>query len=439
MKEAYLYLEKKLKQEDTVVVAVSGGPDSMALLFLLLQLQKESSFLIVCAHVNHNVRAESKEEEQFVASYCASQSIIFESMTIEEYEDKNFHQDARMKRYQFFESLIQKYQANYLFLAHHGDDLLETILMRIVRGSSFQGYAGFEKCVARNGYQLIRPLIELTKQELLEYVEEQGIPYVVDSSNSKDKYTRNRFRKYIEVPLKQEEPKVHHKFYQFSQTLLECHEYIKRQVKLVFPTVYHQQTLWLSEWEELDLFLQKQVIFAILEDLYQDTLQEVSNVHVCSIYELAKGRKPNARLSLPQPWIVRRAYDRLLFEKNPRKEGDYSILLRDVVNLPNGRTIEFLSCSEEENNFICRLKQEEIELPLRVRNRKKGDRIAIKGLSGTKKVKDFLIDRKIDQEVRDQYPIVVDATDTIVWIPGLTKTKFDKTKEEKYDIILKYY
>ena len=142
----YDFLENtvKLNEHDTIVVGVSSGPDSMALLYILYQLREKIGYKIVVAHINHNVRIESKEEEEFLKNYCFEHNILFEAMTINNYGDDNFHNEARNIRYHFYDELIKKYGANYLMTGHHGDDLIETILMRIVRGSTLKGYSGFD-------------------------------------------------------------------------------------------------------------------------------------------------------------------------------------------------------------------------------------------------------------------------------------------------------
>ena len=118
---------------DIIVIGCSTGPDSMALLDMLIKIQSKYNLSLIVAHVNHNVRKESYEESLFMKEYCTKHKLIFESMTIEKYGDDNFHNEARNIRYNFFEMVVHKYGANYLMTAHHGDDLMETILMRIVR------------------------------------------------------------------------------------------------------------------------------------------------------------------------------------------------------------------------------------------------------------------------------------------------------------------
>ena len=148
MERAYHFLKEILKDNDTVVVAVSAGPDSMALFDTLISLKQEKQINIICAHVNHNTgRLGQNEEQAYVEEYCKKNKVIFELLKIDSYSDNNFESEAREKRYQFFDELIKKYKAKYLLTAHHGDDLVETILMRIVRGSTLKGYSGFSKIV----------------------------------------------------------------------------------------------------------------------------------------------------------------------------------------------------------------------------------------------------------------------------------------------------
>ena len=198
MSQQDVYLAEELKKNkiednfsfqnnDVIVVGCSSGPDSMALVDMLLKIREKYQLCLVIAHVNHNVRKESYEEAEYLKEYCDLNNLLFESMVIEEYGDDNFHNEARNIRYNFFENLVKKYNANYLMTAHHGDDLIETILMRMVRGSNLNGYSGFKEVVLMDGYKIVRPLIHYTKQELEDYVRENNVKYYVDSSNDKDK------------------------------------------------------------------------------------------------------------------------------------------------------------------------------------------------------------------------------------------------------------
>ena len=181
MDEAYSFLVNKVN--DSVIVACSGGPDSMALLSLVVSIKKVLNLNVIVAHINHNVRSESESEKNFVLDYCISHDLIFEYMKIDSYSDDNFESEARGKRYKFFDELASKYNCKYILTAHHGDDLMETILMRIVRGSTLSGYSGFSRVVNRGNYEILRPLIHLTKDEIISYDDSNGIKYVIDKTN----------------------------------------------------------------------------------------------------------------------------------------------------------------------------------------------------------------------------------------------------------------
>lgn len=441
MKEAYnfLYHDLHLKYKDIVVAGISGGPDSMVLLSLLIKLKKELDVTVVCAHVNHNVRKESAEELLFVKDYCDKHGIIFESMVIENYGDDNFHNEARRIRYEYFQRLVNQYHAKYLFTAHHGDDLMETILMRIVRGSTLKGYSGFSKIVEYPTYSIVRPLIHLTKDQIENYAKTHKIPYVIDSSNNKDKYTRNRFRKYILPRLKEEDGMVHGKFYKFSKNLLECNEYIEKQVKDIISQIYPQKILNISEFLKQDEFIQKKILYYLLENYYQDDLMLLTDRHVELLKQLIISKKANALVHLPNNIEAIKSYDTLQLVEIKEQPKDYEIELNDYVNLPNGKNIEKVEKSQKDGNDICRLNSREIVLPLYVRNKKDGDKMTVKGMLGNKKISDIFIDCKVKTEERLTWPIVVDANNQIVWLPGLKKSKFCKEKDGKYDIILKYY
>jgi len=193
MKEVLFYLKNLIKKDDTIVVATSGGPDSMCLLHLLCELNRELNFKIVVAHINHNLRKESLEEAEYVKKFAEENKLIFEYREIKEYNN-NVESDAREKRYIYFKEIVNKYQAKYLMTAHHGDDLMETILMRLTRGSSLKGYSGFKKVTKVDNFMIIRPLITLTKKEITDYMDTNNFKYFVDKSNFSRKYTRNRYR-----------------------------------------------------------------------------------------------------------------------------------------------------------------------------------------------------------------------------------------------------
>ena len=441
MQEAYLDLINNLKVEsgDTVIVAVSGGADSMSLLHLLIKASNKLNINVVCAHVNHNVRQESEQEKDFVQTYCLENGVIFEYMKIEDYGDDNFHNEARTKRYDFFEKLIEKYHSKYLFTAHHGDDLIETILMRIVRGSSFKGYSGFSKQYQKSNYTIIRPLINVTKDEIYKYVSENNLKYVEDKSNFKDVYTRNRYRKYVVPLLKKEDKNVHNKFYKFSKSILEYSDYIDKRAKEIEKELIEDNVLNIALFLKLDHIIAIRIINLLLEKEYQDDLMTITDKHVDLIYNLIMSNKSNSYINLPNNIKGIKSYDKFYFERQTLEQMSYEIEISEQVFLPNGKIIQIVDSIDYDNNNVCRLNYKDIKIPLHVRTKKEGDRIYVKGMKESKKVKDIFINSKIEPKQREVWPIVVDSEDNILWIPGIKKSKFNRKKEEKCDIILKYY
>lgn len=423
---------------DKIVVGCSTGPDSMALVDMLLKVRDKYQLSIIIAHVNHNVRKESFEEAKFLEDYCLQNNLIFESMIIENYGDDNFHNEARFIRYNFFDNIVHKYEANYLMTAHHGDDLIETILMRIVRGSNLSGYSGFKNYIEMDDYVIARPLINYTKDELEEYDKVNNVTYFVDASNSKDTYTRNRYRKYVLPFLKEEESDVHLKFLKFSNTLDEASRFIIKSRNKALSRVMDNEKILIDKFLLEDDYIQKEILYYILNDYYQDDLILLNDKHIDLMMNLIKSQKVNSFINLPNEVLAKKNYNYFEIGRETEVVAGYEIEFDNYVTLPDNHIIEKISETDDNSNNICRLNSNDIALPLIVRTRKIGDKINVKGLGGSKKVKDIFIDKKITLSDRDNWPIVVDSTGKIVWIPGIKKSIFDKKKNETYDIILKY-
>lgn len=423
---------------DIIVIGCSAGPDSMALVDMLLKIREKYKLSLIIAHVNHNVREESVEEAEYVKNYCSKNNIVFETMTIEEYGDDNFENEARTIRYNFFDSLVQKYGANYLMTAHHGDDLIETILMRIVRGSNLNGYLGFKKIVDMGNYAIVRPLLDYTKEELEEYDLENHVQYYVDSSNSIDKYTRNRYRKYVLPFLKDEDSNVHRKFLKFSETLESASIFINKERDKALRRTLSNNLVMIDKFKEEDEYIQREILYYLLSEFYHDDLILVGDKHIDLIMNLVYSKKANSFINLPNQVVANKYYNMLELKRDTEAITSYEIEFDDYVTLPNNHTIERVSDILGNSNSICRINSKDVLLPLVVRTRKIGDKIMVKGLNGSKKVKDIFIDKKVKLSLRDSWPIVVDSRGEIIWIPGIKKSKFDKKITEDYDIILKY-
>ena len=438
MKETIAYLNSLLEDNDTIVIGLSGGPDSMCLLNIIENLNKKIK--IICAHVNHNIREESKDELLFIKEYCAQKELIIETTT---FEKKSLHQDyneleLREKRYAFFEKIINKYKAKYLFTAHHGDDLIETILMRITRGSNLKGYTGFQIETTKNNYKVIKPLVFMTKDDINTYNNENNIPFVTDKTNNEDKYTRNRYRHNILPFLKKENKNIHLKYLKFSRELQKYYNYVEKVVTREISNRYNKNTLDIKDFTRLDKLIQEKIIEYILDDNYINNLYLINDKHTNLILNIIANPKPNIEINLPDNLKITKTYDKLKITRNKKINQEYRLPIEEETNLPNGKKICIIKETDKNSNDYIRLNSKEIKLPLYVRNRKTGDKIHIKNMESPKKIKDIFINSKLSKEERDNWPIVTDSKGVIVWIPGLKKSKFDKAKDENYDIILWY-
>ncbi|MDY2804260.1 MAG: tRNA lysidine(34) synthetase TilS [Bacilli bacterium] len=414
-----------------IVVGVSSGPDSMCLLNLL---EQKTNKLVVC-HINHNVRKESTTEEEYLKDYCQKHNLIFESMKITEYKETNFENEARKKRYNFYEEILSKYHSTKLFLAHHGDDQIETILMKIVRGSNLEGYAGIKEISKVKNYQIIRPLLKVTKEDIINYNKSHNITYFIDNSNTNTDYTRNRYRQKILPLLKEEDKDVHKKFLKYSNTLLEYDNYIKSLVKKNITSIYKGSTIYISELLKLDDFLIKNTLYYILNNIYSNESNIVTEKHINSIIQLINNNKPNLNINLPNNKIIVKEYNKLLIKENTSKKSNYKIELTNNLIIDN---LEFniIDNTENDSNYICRIDKSTIALPLYFRNRIDGDYIILKGSNNKKKIKEIMIENKLPISQRITYPILIDSNNNIIWIPGIKKSKFCSKKNEKYDIII---
>lgn len=428
-----LKLDKLPNNITTVVIGVSAGPDSMALLHYI---NKNTNYKIVCAHINHKVRTQSNEEEEFLRNYCLNNNIIFELLTINNYTKNNFENEAREKRYSFYKNIANKYNTNYVLLAHHADDLIETVLMKIMRGSNLEGYAGIKELNTYDNIYIYRPLLQYTKEEILKYNKINQVNYYIDESNKSDKYTRNRYRNHVLPFLKEEDINAHKKFLTYSKTLLEYDNYIKKETKNLTNTIFKDNILDLTKYKNLDTFIQKNILYNILSIIYNNKSNIIKEIHISNILEIIYNNKSNLTLNLPNDITVYKEYNKLYISNNNYKDS-YKIELEDKVEINNHKIIRINNTSNNGNN-ICRLNSNNISFPIYIRNTKQGDKIQVLGLNGHKLVKDILMENKIPTRLRDTYPLLVDANDNILWIPNLKKSKFNTKINEFCDIILEY-
>ncbi len=423
-----------IKNNDYIVVGVSGGSDSVALLDLLLNSIDHSK--IVVAHVNHHVRIESDIEEEYLKNFCLERNIIFETTKFLEYKENNFENEARKKRYKFYENLLLKYNSKFLFLAHHGDDLIETVMMKIVRGSNLTGYSGIKEITNKKNYFIIRPLLKFTKEDIITYNKENNLVYFNDRTNEDTNYTRNRYRKTILPLLKKEDPLVHLKFLKYSNILQEYDSYITKICQDLIIKKY-QDKIKINDFKEEDPFIQKNIIYLLLVKIYNNEDNLIKEKHLINILNIIKSTKPNQKTNLPKGYIAIKEYNEVYFTKKIKDKTNYKIELKPF-NIIDNHIIKKIDNTNNNGNDICTLDSSTIALPLYIRNRKEGDYLEVKNLKGKKKVKELFIEAKIPLNKRNSYPLLVDSNDNILWVPNIKKSKFNTGKNQNYDIILKY-
>ncbi|MCK5761779.1 MAG: tRNA lysidine(34) synthetase TilS [Candidatus Izimaplasma sp.] len=421
-------LQKRFfKKDETIVVALSGGVDSMVLLDILNTLKLNLNIII--SHVNHKKREESDKEFNSIKDLAKSLKIPFEGYIVKEREKVNFHDDSRNQRYSFFKAVAQKYKASKIIVAHHLDDQVETTLMRLTRGTSFSGYAGIPEIRKDRNISIIRPLMEITKDEILTYAKENSVTYYEDSSNKEDVYTRNRYRHNIIPLLKEENPNLNEKIIQFKD-YIESADIVLNKIKeeyLKKNCFYNNVNL--KTFNNLDKIIKIKVL-QYLVNVATDNKVEVSYQQYNSMIELCLSDNPNKTISLAQNYNFVKEYDYIYIVKKEKivKQnfeindfGEYFVSDNDSFVFSDNKIKQY-------NTNYFELCYNGKVFPLFLRNRNNGDKMNLK--IGTKKVKDILIDQKIPLSKRDKIFMLADS-ESILWIPGIKKSHQSKKFNKK--------
>lgn len=448
----YTYIKQKqlLDKRKKVLVAISGGPDSAALLHVIVRFFSLEN--IYAVHVNHQLRPESEAEEALVRESCEKlgvklfvQAIDVNKIAIK--RKNGIEEAARYARYAFFESVMNAEKIDQLAVAHHADDQLETIMMRLIRGSFSTGWSGIAPIRSISGGKVVRPFLTASKAEILAYCERQDIPYVLDSSNDELVYMRNRLRKKVIPLLKAENPSLASQITRYSEETREDFAYLDREAEKLFSICTdlkeESATMQLVPFKKAGIPLQRRVIHLLLNYLYKNQTSYVSTQHIKQILRSINSKNPSAVLQLPQKLQVRRSYEQLNFnfgEISKAHDFYHALNLNEHVRLEKGIEIKLKTKSSVVqtaglNGII--LNQADVVLPLIIRNRMNGDRMTLKGTKGTKKVKDILIDAKVPRHLRSEIPIITDFTGKILWIPGIKMSAYavaSSRKQKQYMI-----
>lgn len=398
--------------EQKVLIACSTGIDSTVLLDLCLKTNSIDKMVV--AHVNHQKRKESDIEEAYIKEYCEKNNIICYTLKLPKESVGNFQEWARNKRYNFFYEIMEKENLNYLLTAHHADDNLETILMRFIKGSSLKGYAGIMEKTMENGYNIYRPLLSLSKEDIKEYAEEEKLKYFVDVSNSEDDYTRNRIRKYIVPLLLKENPSLYQAVNTYSQTLLETSKMLEQQINNFVKKRVNVNNNIISfsvkDFLEESEFFQTELLFSLLKPY------ELATTCVKEIIKKINSSKTKIVTDINNELVLIKEYGQVNFvPKSSMPSEIYLKIEKDgIYKLTNNQEIVV-------DKNICYLKpsNKELwynipELPIIVRTRKKGDSLRFKG--GTKTISNYLTDKKISQIDRMKILLICDKDDNPIYM-----------------------
>jgi tRNA(Ile)-lysidine synthase len=424
-----------------LVVAVSGGPDSMALLHILWQMAQPHPDRLIAAHVNHRFRgAESDAEAELVKQTAIAWGIPHESTSIDvpRYIGEtglNAQAAARLKRYAFLGQVASKHGARKLLLGHHADDQAETVLMRVLRGTGISGLAGIPHRRTENNLELIRPLLRITKQELVAYCERNGIPFAIDSSNESRKYFRNTVRLDLIPLLERHNPRLKESLVRLAEMAAADDDYLETEARRRLEEVAIPDgagyRIRLLPFRGLHVALQRRVIKLILS-CCADLRNSLDFRHIEDVlHAMADGRQPHVQIDLGGGWTFSRTYDEAYIGPARVRRLPYNYTVSEIpweqTLGESGRVIRFdrwkgPCTSLPANRWEAFFDESALMLPLAVRTRKPGDRMAPIGLNGTKKVQDIFVDAKIPRTEREDWPIVADAGERIVWIPGVCRS-----------------
>jgi tRNA(Ile)-lysidine synthase len=409
--------------DQTLVVAVSGGPDSVALLHILAQL----GYKLHVAHLNHGLRGEESEKDaEFVQSIA--QNLIL-PYTIEKRsipQEGSIQQQARKVRYQFLKEICQNLGSDLVVLAQHGDDQLETVLMNFFRGAGLTGLTGIKSINNYEGITLIRPLLKSSKQEILNYLKENNIEYRIDSSNKKEKYLRNKFRLKIIPFLEKELGSGFKRAILGNIPVLSLDEdYLNQQTEQALASVVKEK----NKYSQYDIILDAKlgtyhkaiiarVLRRVISDLYD--IRNFSSQNILDIIDVCTSSVPKT-IHLPNKVLFTKWSNNLAFfreEKIKFKGDEIKVYLEQPVIFGNKR----IEIKEQLDENLGQAKHiisgDNLSFPLIIRRRKTGDRIRLSESGGRKKLKDFFIDLKIPKQERDNIPILTDVEDNIVAILG---------------------
>jgi tRNA(Ile)-lysidine synthase len=425
----------------TILVALSGGADSVALLHAMLALRKRFSYRLAAAHLNHGIRgAESDRDETFVRELCARCEI---DLLVERASDllsdtPNLEERARDARQAFFNAAADRIDADYIALAHHADDQAETVMMRLLRGA---GAAGLAAMAERGPGRIIRPMLDVTRAEVITYLGSVGEKFVNDSSNQSSAFMRNRIRTELMPMLERNyAPGLRGRLVQLAAEMRALDDFVSRAALRELEVSASVDGLDLSRFAGLHPELQAEVIRQYLKSV-TGSLRRIERVHIDAIRDLCLEGPPNGSLDIPGLRLVRQ-YTMLKMAPAPaRPSASFMVKLSaGSIEVPAAgfvfemSTISRNAVSAPASKYEALFDEAEARGELSVRSFRKGDRIAPIGMSGHRKVKDIFIDHKLATGARATFPIV-EMKGAIAWIPGIVRGRVGLVTGETENVL----
>jgi tRNA(Ile)-lysidine synthase len=425
----------------TLLIAVSGGPDSMVLLHSLWQLREAFALKLFAAHLNHQMRPGATRDAQFVAATARALGIrcICESLDVPLYQRQHKlspEDAARRVRYAFFRATAARLGADRIAVGHTAEDQAETVLLHLLRGSGLRGLCGIPPVRG----PIVRPLIRVHRGEILDYLRTHRLPFREDPSNHQRRYTRNRIRLDLLPALQQHyNPRLVQALCTTAQLLADDEAALQTVARQRFLSARlsaapEQVQLQIAALTSLPPALQRRVLREALTEV-MGSLQGVTHPHIAAILALLRAQAGNKRLGLPQRVTVERRYDVLLIHRqapSTAPDVDAPLPVPGLCHLGAlGVTIatDILPRQAAATSFptgdVAWLDADRVGRNVRVRTRRPGDRLQPLGSVYTKKLKAFLIDAKVPRAVRDRLPLVVTSAG-IAWVAGVRPAEWAK-------------
>jgi tRNA(Ile)-lysidine synthase len=417
-----------------LVVGVSGGADSLALLH---GLRGAARGLLTAVHVDHGLRENSAEDARYVQQTCSAWQIpsVVKQLTL----TATSEEAARRERYLALSQAANEVGATAILTAHHADDQVETVLMNLVRGTGIDGLCGMSAVspvpyTVDEAQRLYRPLLTLTRPEILAYCQQHNITFVEDVTNQERRYFRNRIRHELLPTLEQHAPQIRKRLLQLAalssaDAALLANLTQESCANILISTGLHWRELDLIQWRALPLGLRRRTLRSVLHAL-DGTLADVGFATIEEARSVAERGHVGKQATLPNGWLLTVGYDRLRIGARdaapaldvPQILGQQRLAVPGAVGLGAGWVISAeLVPSQPYRSVMQQSSSMVVFIPhfdkLTVRARQVGERMHPFGASGSAKLKRIMIDRKIPQHVRANWPLVI-ADDQVVWIVG---------------------